>query len=74
MLRIKLLTINLKAGKQEKATKTILYQSAYLEDLYYVPDAPSPEKAGFFNLRSDLSAHPDARKLSIDLENLLKVN
>ena len=54
--------------------KTILYQSAYLEDLYYVPDAPSPEKAGFFNLRSDLSAHPDARKLSIDLENLLKVN
>ena len=49
--------------------KTEIYMCGYLDDWEYKPKNDSTERAGFFFLRSDDSAHPDIRVLSKKLEN-----
>ena len=44
------------------------YTTGYLGDFFYKPSIDSPEKAGFFNLRTDKAAHRDLRAMAIELE------
>ena len=52
--------------------KTELCMTGYIEDWIIEPDESTPEKFGFFFLRSNNTAQSDIRKLSISLENQFK--
>lgn len=46
----------------------MFYTTGYLEDFFYEPPKDSPEKAGFFKLRCDKSAHLDLRVMAEELK------
>jgi len=53
-------------------TKTELCMCGYLEDWFKTPPQNSPEKIGFFFLRSANSAQHDIRRLSRELESQMR--
>lgn len=55
-----------------KQTKTEFYLCGYLDDWFYVPSKKSPEKAGFFSLRTASSAQGDIRLLALDLKEQME--
>lgn len=61
-------------GILPKDTKTEFYLTGYILDWYNKrdEDTDSPEKRGFFNLRTAKDAHPDVRVLAVDLEKQFK--
>lgn len=52
----------------DKQVKTEFYLCGFLDDWFYTPPEESPEKAGFFSLRTAQSAQGDIRNLAISLK------
>ena len=52
----------------DKQVKTEFYLCGFLDDWFYMPPETSPEKAGFFSLRTAQSAQGDIRNLAISLK------
>lgn len=50
-------------------SKTEFYMVGFVEDYFYIPPTDSTERAGFFNLRTDISAQEEVRVLATDLKN-----
>lgn len=65
----KLLPQDARGGLPED-TKTEFYMVGFVEDYFYQPPQGSPEKAGFFALRTDKSAQDEVRVLATRLKDL----
>jgi thymidylate synthase (FAD) len=57
----------------DKQTKTEFYLCGFLDDWFYEPPRNSPEKAGFFSLRTAKAAQGDIRDLATELEKMMIV-
>ena len=57
-------------GCMSEDCKTEFYMVGFIEDYYYTPKPESTEKAGFFNLRTDISAQDEVRVLATELRRL----
>jgi thymidylate synthase (FAD) len=56
----------------DKQIKTEFYLCGFLDDWFYEPPKNSPEKAGFFSLRTAQAAQGDIRNLAISLEKQMR--
>lgn len=57
----------------DKQIKTEFYLCGFLDDWFYEPPKGSPEKAGFFSLRTAQAAQGDIRDLARELEKMMWV-
>lgn len=57
----------------DKQVKTEFYLCGFLDDWFYEPPRDSPEKAGFFSLRTAKAAQGDIRDLATELEKMMIV-
>ena len=57
-------------GCMDEDSKTEFYMVGFLEDYFHEPEEGSPEKEGFFYLRTDKAAQDEVRVLSTELRRL----
>ena len=57
-------------GCMDEDSKTEFYMVGFLEDYFHAPEEGSPEKEGFFYLRTDKAAQDEVRVLSTELKRL----